>query len=262
MNVEEIKEIIRRALPSIIMDDIETRDSIFKVAHNLFAGKTETDNRFDRILDEMRADREEQAKKWEEQYRKWEEQNRKWDEQNRKWDEQNRKQNRKWDEQNRKWDEQNRKWDEQNRKWDENQELLRKMNARIESGIGALGARWGIFTEESFRNGLQAILEDSFGVEVLNVTEFDEEGVVFGRPDQVELDVIVKNGTLIICEIKSSMSRGDIYIFDRKASFYEKLHDRKADRRIVVSPNVDPRGMAVAEKLGIEVYTRSDDVKI
>ena len=216
MNVEEIKEIIRRALPNIIMDDLETRDSIFKVAHNLFAGKTETDNRFDRILDEMRADRKEQAKKW----------------------------------------------DEQNRKWDENQELLRKMNARIESGIGALGARGGIFTEESFRNGLQAIFEDSFGVEVLNVTEFDEEGVVFGRPDQVELDVIVKNGTLIICEIKSSMSRGDIYIFDRKASFYEKRHDRKADRKIIVSPMVEPRGMDVAGKLGIEVYTRSDDVKI
>ena len=216
MNVEEIKEIIRRALPNIIMDDLETRDSIFKVAHNLFAGKTETDNRFDRILDEMRADRKEQAKKW----------------------------------------------DEQNRKGDENQELLRKMNARIESGIGALGARGGIFTEESFRNGLQAIFEDSFGVEVLNVTEFDEEGVVFGRPDQVELDVIVKNGTLIICEIKSSMSRGDIYIFDRKASFYEKRHDRKADRKIIVSPMVEPRGMDVAGKLGIEVYTRSDDVKI
>ena len=244
MNVEEIKEIIRRELPSIIMDDIETRDSIFKIAHNLFAGKTETDNRFDRILDEMRADREEQSKKWNEQNKKWDEQNKKWDEQNKKWDEQMGL------------------WREQNRKWDENQKLLRQMNARIESGIGALGARWGIFTEESFRNGLQAILEDSFGVEVLNVTEFDDEGVVFGRPDQVELDVIVKNGILIICEIKSSMSRGDIYIFDRKASFYEKLHDRKADRKIIVSPMVDQRGMVVAEKLGIEVYTKSDDVKI
>jgi hypothetical protein len=42
-------------------------------------------------------------------------------------------------------------------------------------------------------------------VEVLNITEYDDAGVVFGRPDQIELDIIIKNGILIIAEIKSSM---------------------------------------------------------
>jgi hypothetical protein len=36
---------------------------------------------------------------------------------------------------------------------------------------------------------------------------------VFGRPDQVELDIIIKNGDVILCEIKSSMSKADIYSF-------------------------------------------------
>lgn len=116
-------------------------------------------------------------------------------------------------------------------------------------------------SEQAFRNGLAAILEKSFGVEVVNVTEYDEAGDVFGRPDQIELDVIVKNGTLIICEIKSSMSGPDMSVFERKARFYEKMHNRKADRLLVISSMVNSRAEKVAEELGIEVYSHSMDVK-
>jgi hypothetical protein len=57
---------------------------------------------------------------------------------------------------------------------------------------------------------------------VLHVNEYDDEGIVFGRPGQVEIDIIVKNGFLLICELKSSMSKPDMYTFERKARFYEK----------------------------------------
>ncbi|WP_143042756.1 DUF3782 domain-containing protein, partial [Cylindrospermopsis raciborskii] len=68
-----------------------------------------------------------------------------------------------------------------------------------ESAIGAIGSRWGLYSEASFRNGLKAILGQSFGVEVLNLTLYDQEGEVFGRPEQVELDIIIKNGLTIVC---------------------------------------------------------------
>jgi hypothetical protein len=130
-----------------------------------------------------------------------------------------------------------------------------------ESSIGALGARWGLYSEESFRNGLKAILEKSFGVEVLNVNEYDETGEVFGHPDQVELDIIIQNGLLILCEIKSSISKGDMYIFERKTAFYEKRHNQRATRKMVISPMVDDRARQAAQKLGIEIYTHGHDVK-
>jgi hypothetical protein len=206
--------------------------------------KTETQSRFDQVLEELRRDREENARKWDEQ-------------------------NRKWNEQNRKWDEQNRKWDEQNRKWDENQKVINEMLTEIralsrkhDSTIGALGARWGLHTEQSFRHALQGILEDSFAVEVINVTEYDDEGEVFGRPDQVELDIIIVNGQLILAEIKSSMSKSDMYVFERKVRFYEKRHQRQANRAIVISPMVDERAKKVAQKLGIEVYSYAEDVSV
>jgi len=42
--------------------------------------------------------------------------------------------------------------------------------------IGALLARWGIQPETAFRNALAGILEENFGVQVINVNEFDDEG--------------------------------------------------------------------------------------
>ncbi|NJO17790.1 MAG: hypothetical protein HC877_19285 [Thioploca sp.] len=63
-------------------------------------------------------------------------------------------------------------------------------------------------------------------MEVIHVNEFDDSSEVFGRPDQIELDLIIRNGNLLIAEIKSSMSRGDMYLFERKAHFYEKRRQR------------------------------------
>ena len=94
----------------------------------------------------------------------------------------------------------------------------------------------------------------------MNVTEYDDAGEVFGRPDQVELDVIIRNGVLILCEIKSSVSKPDMVIFDRKVCFYERRHQRKASRKLVISPMVDDRARALADRLGIEIFSDSIEV--
>ncbi len=250
MSVELLKETIKRELPEFLRADPDFRAFILELTRQEYAGRTETQDRFYDLLAELRRDREEQTRKW--------------DEQNRKWDEQTRK----WDEQNRKWDEQNRKWDEQNRKWDENQAELKRLHEEImaqakkfDRSIGALGARWGTQSEKAFRDALAGILEEHFGVQVINVTDYDDQGVVFGRPDQVELDVIIKNGLLLICELKSSIDKAGMYIFERKARFYEQRHQRTANRLIVISPMIDARARKVAERLGIETYGDSTEVE-
>ena len=235
MIAEETRQIILKELPKIIETDEEVRRLILDLTSKQFADKRETESRFDRILDELKRDREEQSRRWEEQ---------------------------------------NKKWEKQNIKWEENQKVLndlmeeikkmgRRMDSndkRFKSSIGALGARWGLYSEESFRNGLKAILEETFQVEVIHVNEWDDSGVVFGRPDQIELDIIIKNNHLLICELKSSISKPDMYVFEKKVRFYEDRHRCKCDRMLVISPMVDPRAEPVAQKLGIEVYSHSYDV--
>jgi hypothetical protein len=73
-------------------------------------------------------------------------------------------------------------------------------------------------------------------VEALNIADYDDNGEVFGHPDQVEVDVIIQDGIVIVCEIKLSMSKAELYTFERKAVFYEKRNGRKATRKMVISP--------------------------
>ncbi len=220
MEREQIKQIVMQELPDIVEHDLEVQALILRLFRQHFADKAETENRFDRLLEELRQDREKQTRMWEEQTRKWE----------------------------------------------ENQQVIRQILRRMEaldhkydSTIGALGARWGLYSEQSFRNALKGILEEFFDVKVVNVTEYDDAGEVFGRPDQIELDLIIKNGLLIICEIKSSVSKADMYLFERKARFYERRHQRQAERLIVISPMVDKRAREVADRLGIEVYSFAEE---
>jgi hypothetical protein len=267
MTDTDFKAQLKQQLPDLLRQDDEIRGLVLHTVEQYFANRQETESRFDQVLAEMRRDREAQMLKWQEQSRKWEENDRKWEEQNRKWDEHNRKwdetlarMDRKWEEQNRKWEEQNRKWDENGRRQDEILADIKAMNLKHESTIGALGARWGLYSEAAFRNGLKAILEDTFGVQVLNVVEYDDAGEVFGRPEQIELDLIIRNGDLILCEIKSSVSKPDLYAFLRKVEFYEKRHQRQATRKMVISPMVHPSAQPIGPRLGIEVYSYAEDV--
>ncbi|MFH0925956.1 MAG: DUF3782 domain-containing protein [bacterium] len=344
MKTEELKELIKRELPRIIQEDEEISRYVFRISSQHFAGKVETEDKFDRMFRKAERDREEWNRKWEANERKYEEENRKrweesekrerqWEEESKAWWKNWKEQERKWEEENLRWKEQEhndreerevqrvkwegqerkdkeerevqrvkweeeerkdkeerevqrlkwetqerkdkeereaweRKWEEENKKWWDKQkehekifEKFDKADRKHEQTLGALGARWGLNTEASFRNALRAILEDTANFQVHHILEFDDAGEVFGRPEQIELDVLIKNGSLIICEIKSSVSRADMYIFFKKVNFYEKMHNTKANRKMVISPMVEDKARKVAENLGVEVYSYVEDVQ-
>jgi len=234
---EEVKKIIIAELPELMKVDPDIRNFILNVTRESYPSKRETESRFDRIMDELKSDREARDKKWEAQEKKWEAQEKKWE-----------------------------KWE---KRWEANQQVInemlvsiRKLDQKHEATIGALGARWGLHSESAFRKGLRAILEGTFGVKVERYEDYDHEGTVFGRPEQVELDVIIHNGTLILCEIKSSMSKSDMYSFWRKKNFYENKHSLKANRAMVISPMIDDYARSAAKDLDIEVYGYADSVKL
>jgi hypothetical protein len=161
----------------------------------------------------------------------------------------------------------NKKWEENQKKWEENQKVINEILAEIkllhrkhDTSIGALGARWGFRAERSFRDAIKAILEESFPVKVQRYHAKDEEGLVFGRPDQIELDLIVKNGEVIVAEIKSSISKGDVATFIRKLEFYTKKEGRPVTRKLLISPMIDSSAKELAESAGIEVYGYPEEV--
>jgi hypothetical protein len=239
--------------------------------------------RFDQVLGVIANDRVHFDEKWAENERKWIENEQKWAENEQKWAEFKAYSDEKWAANDARWDANDARWVADILKWQFNDihwlntdSILdglisafldfKKGNLKFEEfmrvKIGALGARWGVATENSYRSMLESILVKSFNVEVQNYIGFDETGTVFGRPDQVELDVIIKNGILIIIELKSSVSKNDLYIFERKVRWYELKFSLKADRAIVVSPMVDRWAISVAEKLHVELFSNFDDLHL
>ena len=291
MNTAELRELIKQELPQLVHTDPEIQELILRLSRQEFAPKQQTEDRFDRLFAKLERDTETSNRRWEEQNRKWEEDNRKWEENNRKWYENQAELRRMREESEKQWKEHREESERQRKEQREESERQRKeqreesehkwkqhreeteqeakahreefdrvheeimaMNRKHDRTVGALGARWGLSSEKAFRDALASVLEKNFDIKVLNVTEYDDLGTVFGRPDQIELDVIIVNGTLILMELKSSIDKAGMYIFERKARFYEQRHDRKASRLIVISPMIDARARQVGERLGIEMF--------
>ena len=133
---------------------------------------------------------------------------------------------------------------------------------RLDHTIQGLGAQWGLLSEDAFRNGLAAILTDELGFRVEKYEDYDNSGSVFGQPEQVEMDVIIRNGLVIAIEIKSSVSRGDLALFQREVAFFEQTKNITVNRKFFISPFVDPNAVELAAAMGIELYTHSLDIII
>jgi hypothetical protein len=126
----------------------------------------------------------------------------------------------------------------------------------VERHISALGARWGLMAEDAFREGLRGLLEKELGFRVERWRAYDEMGMVFGYPSEVEVDVTVSDGKLILIEVSSHVRASDVFQFRRKAELYEKMTGRKPDRLIIVTPYIDEKALEAARQLGVEAYTK------
>jgi len=129
-----------------------------------------------------------------------------------------------------------------------------RLRRTIETQIGGLGARWGMQAEEAFRQAMKTILEE-VGFKADRYLAYDTTGEVFGRPDQVELDVVIQNGKAMVIEIKSSLDRGQVYLFSRKVVFYQRHTGRQVARQVIVTPFAEQRAHDVAGSLGVEICT-------
>jgi len=122
--------------------------------------------------------------------------------------------------------------------------------------ISGLGARWGMLTEEAFREVLRGVLEEEFRVGVERWIHRDEEGFVYGYPSSIEVDVAVHDGKVILIEISSHIRPSDVSTFKRKAMVYERHTGKKPDKLMMVTPYAEDEARDACAKHGIELYTK------
>jgi len=146
-------------------------------------------------------------------------------------------------------------WQNIERIWqaiEEDRKANQKHFKRLDRKLTAIGARWGLMAEETFRAGLKTIIED-LGYAVENVVFFDDEGYVFLNPSRIEIDIIIKDGRKTAVEIKSSVSEGDVITFERKVRLYEKKSNIKIDKKIILTPFANNKAIEIAKSFDIEI---------
>lgn len=123
----------------------------------------------------------------------------------------------------------------------------------MKNWMTSLGSRWGDEAEESFRNFMKALVEKEYGGKVEKWEHIQGEGK---DKKHYEIDVVVNDGRTLLVEIKSSLSRGDIYHFAEQCDAYEQLTGVKASRRIAMTVYPRPAALVAAQDRGIEIVTR------
>jgi hypothetical protein len=126
--------------------------------------------------------------------------------------------------------------------------------------LGGLECRWGINSERAFRSGLREVLSEA-GYTVYNFIETDTEKMVFSDPAKVEIDIIIEGDRTIVIEIKSSVSKSDVYTFIKKAEFYTYISGKKVDRLLMITPYIDDSARVVADKHQIVICDSILDIR-
>ena len=277
---EEIRELIANEFPRLITQNPEIRYELIGVMSETFAKKED----ITAILNELKQMREESERQRVEFRQEMavlrEESEERWVEFRQEMAVLREESNRLREESEQRWDEFRQEMqvlrEESEQRWGEFRQEIKALREessasraytndairRFNHTVQGLGARWGLLSEEAFRNGLAAILTDELGFRVERYEGYDDSGSVFGHPEQAEMDVIIRNASVIAVEIKSSVSRGDLSLFQRKIAFFEQTENVTVNRKFFISPFVDPNAIGLAAGMGIELYTHSLDIII
>jgi hypothetical protein len=214
------KQQLRDELPRLLRDDVEVRGQVIGILSEYLTTREETAAILAELR-QMRADFDVRFDAFE----------------------------RRMEEQGRRIEEQGRRIEEQGRRIDDHTQAI----AALQRQVMGLGARWGLMSEEAFRSGVRSLFADQPNVRVEQRRYRDDAGRLFGYPSDVEVGAVIRDGEHVLVEIKSAVSAHDVFGFARKADLYGEVTGRRPQRRLIVSPYVEPRAREVAARLDIEV---------
>lgn len=123
---------------------------------------------------------------------------------------------------------------------------------KLASSVQAIGMRYGVFTEEAFREGIKYLIKDLLKeYKVDKWIYYDKEGFVYGYPSIIEVDVLVRDKEYILVEYKSMTDKSDVAELYRIGKLFER-EEKIKPKLLIVSPSIRKRAKELAEKLGIE----------
>jgi len=152
---------------------------------------------------------------------------------------------------------------EHSKRIEEHSRILEEHSKRIEELIkevrelsrivNVVAHRFGVLSEEAFRNAMKYVIEEVFGVAKVEKWVYnDAEGFVHGVPAVIEVDVVIRDREYILLEVKSRVSLGDVYELSKVGKLYEKVTGVKP-RLAIIGGFMDRGVKEMAERLGVEI---------
>ncbi|MCD6491843.1 MAG: PD-(D/E)XK nuclease family protein [Candidatus Njordarchaeia archaeon] len=123
--------------------------------------------------------------------------------------------------------------------------------------LSALGARWGIMNESAIRNALKGLLSEKLNLKVSKWEFFDRNGIVYGKPSLIDVDLAITDSEHILIEIKSHVRKSDVAELLRISELYQKSEGIKPSL-MIVTPYIEEKAKEFAEANGIKVYTSDE----
>jgi len=106
--------------------------------------------------------------------------------------------------------------------------------------ILAVAHRFGVITEEAFREAMKYVVEEILGVAKVERWTYRDE------------DVVVRDEVHILVEVKSRVSEGDVAELNRKARLYEKVTGIEP-KFLIIGGLMDSNAWEAARRLNVEL---------
>ncbi len=138
-------------------------------------------------------------------------------------------------------------------KLEERQQRLEEEMKETRRVLMTIAHRFGVLTEEAFRQGMRFVVEEVLKVAKVERWVYrDEDGVVYGYPSIIEVDVAVRDKEHILVEVKSRVSKSDVAELYRIGKLYERVEGVKP-RLVIVGGFIDSDVDYLARKLGVGI---------
>lgn len=102
--------------------------------------------------------------------------------------------------------------------------------------IVAIGKRYGVVTEEAFREAVKYLIEDLLKTYVVRSwIYYGSNDIIYGRPSVIEVDVLVRDQKHILVEYKVHADKSNVAEPPRIGILYSKVTNTKPRLLLVVA---------------------------
>jgi hypothetical protein len=101
---------------------------------------------------------------------------------------------------------------------------------------------------------LKKLVEHEFpGGELTQWKCFDQKGVIYGYPEEVEIDIIKHYDNIYLCDIRESVDIGDVVSMIRIGRLYKATNADAVVACVMVTKQATPKAQQVASRANIRI---------